>query len=145
MHEVYLYALQCNIDSRRTFAKQKINFRKTKIGQKGRHTLTPLHEQSNRTSEKHQHNLKTQYLGKIAGSYFRFTIGINLYSLPIYLFFSPTFFLPFLLLSLINLFHSIHYISTSSRYYAPNLFLIMLICHYLYSTYIFINIKLIFL
>lgn len=91
MHEVYLYALQCNIDSRRTFAKQKINFRKTKIGQKGRHTLTPLHEQSNRTSEKHQHNLKTQYLGKIAGSYFRFTIGINLYSLPNYLFFSPTY------------------------------------------------------
>ena len=96
MHEVYLYALQCNIDPRRTFAKQKINFRKTKIGKKGRRTLAPLYEQSNRTSEKHQHNLKTQYLGKIAGSYFRFTIGINLYSLTIYLFFSPTYFCCFL-------------------------------------------------
>ena len=89
LNEVYEYAPQCRIESRSNFAKLKVPFQKTNIGQKSLSYIGPFlcnnlpgYMKKTTVLNTFKHNLKKKYLGKLA----RIIIGIYLYSLPIYVF-----------------------------------------------------------
>ena len=64
LNEFYEYALQYRIESKSNFAKPKVPFWKTNMGQKGLSYIGPsLWDQC-----VFKHNLKKQYLGNLAGS-----------------------------------------------------------------------------
>ena len=76
LNEVYEYAPQCRIELRRNFAKVKVRFRKTSMGQDGLSYIGPslwnnLPEslkKNNTVLNTFKHNLKNKYLDILAGS-----------------------------------------------------------------------------